>query len=78
MAGDMLEVNGGVLRVRDEAVAHSAVGVKAVARSKAGVEVAVQSEVGVKAMTCSEAGDDAVACSEARIEDGRRWWDGGV
>jgi hypothetical protein len=78
MAGDMLEVNGGVLWVRDEAVAHSAVGVEAVARSKAGVEVAVQSEVGVKATTCSEARDDAVACSEAGIEDGRRRWNDGV
>jgi hypothetical protein len=58
----VLEVNGGVLRVRDEAVARSEARVKVAARSGADVEV----------MGCSEAWEGAVACCRSGIEDDRR------
>jgi hypothetical protein len=56
----VLEVESGVLQVKDEAAVHSEAKVETVACSKAGDDAAA----------CSKVGDDAVACSGAGIEDG--------
>jgi hypothetical protein len=60
MVGDMLEVDGGVLWVRD----------KAAACSEAGVEAVACSEVGDEASACSGAGieDGSVAVSRVTEE----------